>query len=101
MNRSILSFSISCVLFLKEESIEFLFYTTVLTSQAYSQARLSRKRPATLPQQLFTREEFEWFSKNIYTLSFKYCANMPPVSLVRLLQVCVEVRTYLNLHIPC
>ncbi|CAN9168411.1 unnamed protein product [Alternaria alternata] len=34
--------------------------------------------------------EFEWFSKNAYNISLKYCAEMPPGSLVRLLSCCIE-----------
>jgi hypothetical protein len=44
-------------------------------------------------QQLFTPQEFEWFSKNAYNLCLKYCAEMAPNLLVRLLNACTEVET--------
>ncbi|XPS72064.1 sporulation-specific protein 22 [Ascochyta lentis] len=47
-------------------------------------------RPSTLEQQLFTGRELEWFSKNSYNMSLKYCAEVMPQSLVRLLNVCAE-----------
>ncbi|KAH9875282.1 hypothetical protein J1614_004773 [Plenodomus biglobosus] len=60
-------------------------------SPACSQAKASRRRPSTPAQQLFTAEEFEWFSKNTYNLSLKYCTEMAPKDLVRLLSTCTEV----------
>lgn len=59
-------------------------------SPASSQAKASRRRPSTPAQQLFTVEEFEWFSKNAYNLALKYCAEMAPKDLVRLLSTCTE-----------
>ncbi|KAI4944815.1 hypothetical protein J4E91_008503 [Alternaria rosae] len=41
-------------------------------------------------KELFTAVEFEWFSKNAYNMSLKYCAEMPPGLLVRLLGCCTE-----------
>lgn len=55
------------------------------------QAKASRTRPSTPAKELFTPVEFEWFSKNAYNLSLKYCAEMPPNLLVRLLSCCTEV----------
>lgn len=60
---------------------------------AYDQAKASRRRPITPEQQLFTAQELEWFSKNSYNMSLKHCADMPPRSLVKLLSVCVKVRS--------
>lgn len=60
------------------------------------QAKASRTRPSTPAKELFTPVEFEWFSKNAYNLSLKYCAEMPPNLLVRLLSCCTEV--CLTLH---
>ncbi|KAF1940662.1 SPO22-domain-containing protein [Clathrospora elynae] len=57
---------------------------------ACTQAKASRKRPSTPAQELFTVQEFEWFSKNAYNLSLKYCAEMPPSHLVKLLNCCTE-----------
>ncbi|KAF1997925.1 SPO22-domain-containing protein [Amniculicola lignicola CBS 123094] len=57
---------------------------------ACTQAKASRRRPSTPAQQLFTSAEFEWFSKNAYNLCLKYCAEMDPEKLVRLLNVCIE-----------
>ncbi|OAK98096.1 SPO22-domain-containing protein [Phaeosphaeriaceae sp. SRC1lsM3a] len=57
---------------------------------AIEQAKASRRRPNNIAQQLFTAQEFEWFSKNSYNLSLKYCAEMSPSHLVRLLGVCTE-----------
>ncbi|KAI5375420.1 hypothetical protein J4E82_005842 [Alternaria postmessia] len=54
------------------------------------QAKASRTRPSTPAKELFTAVEFEWFSKNAYNISLKYCAEMPPGSLVRLLSCCIE-----------
>jgi hypothetical protein len=42
-------------------------------------------------KELFTSKEFEWFSKNAYNVSLKYCAEMPPDLLVKLLSCCTEV----------
>ncbi|KAI0588960.1 SPO22 domain-containing protein [Pyrenophora tritici-repentis] len=57
---------------------------------ACAQAKASRIRPSTPAKELFTPVEFEWFSKNAYNLSVKYCAEMPPSLLVRLLGCCIE-----------
>ncbi|KAH4247441.1 hypothetical protein HBI05_045310 [Parastagonospora nodorum] len=57
---------------------------------AIAQAKASRRRPNDPAQQLFTTEEFEWFSKNSYNLSLRYCADMSPRHLVRLLHTCSE-----------
>ncbi|KAF1852174.1 SPO22-domain-containing protein [Cucurbitaria berberidis CBS 394.84] len=57
---------------------------------ACSQAKASRRRPSTPAQQLFTAQEFEWFSKNAYNMSLKYCAEMAPNLLVKLLNSCTE-----------
>ncbi|KAH7398979.1 meiosis protein SPO22/ZIP4 like-domain-containing protein [Phaeosphaeria sp. MPI-PUGE-AT-0046c] len=57
---------------------------------AIEQAKTSRRRPNNVAQQTFTPQEFEWFSKNAYNLSLKYCAEMSPSHLVRLLGVCTE-----------
>jgi hypothetical protein len=62
---------------------------------AVTQARASRRRPNDPAQQLFTTEEFEWFSKTSYNLALKYCAEMPPNHLVRLLNACIEVTNLL------
>ncbi|KAI4712219.1 hypothetical protein J4E89_002485 [Alternaria sp. Ai002NY15] len=53
-------------------------------------AKASRIRPSTPAKELFTAVEFEWFSKNAYNMSLKYCAEMPPGLLVRLLGCCTE-----------
>ncbi|XP_014560370.1 hypothetical protein COCVIDRAFT_89663 [Bipolaris victoriae FI3] len=57
---------------------------------ACDQAKASRTRPSTPAKELFTDVEFQWFSKNSYNLSLKYCAEMPPAHLIRLLDCCVE-----------
>ncbi|KAL7773732.1 hypothetical protein CFE70_003699 [Pyrenophora teres f. teres 0-1] len=57
---------------------------------ACAQAKASLIRPSTPAKELFTPVEFEWFSKNAYNLSVKYCADMPPSLLVRLLGCCTE-----------
>ncbi|RMZ74395.1 transcription factor [Pyrenophora seminiperda CCB06] len=57
---------------------------------ACKQSKASRIRPSTPTKELFTPVEFEWFSKNAYNLSLKYCAEMPPNLLVRLLSCCTE-----------
>jgi hypothetical protein len=64
--------------------------------QAFAQAKASRRRPNNQAQQLFTPQEFEWFSKNAYNLSLKHCAEMSPNHLVRLLNACTEVRCRLH-----
>ncbi|KAF2190807.1 SPO22-domain-containing protein [Zopfia rhizophila CBS 207.26] len=61
-----------------------------------SQAKASRRRPSTPAQQLFTSSEFEWFSKNAYNLSLKYCAEMHPASLARILDACIQLITLLK-----
>lgn len=58
---------------------------------ACSQAKDSQGRPVTPEQQLFTIHELEWFSKNSYNFSLKYCAEIAPHNLARLLIVCAEV----------
>ncbi|KAF2463463.1 SPO22-domain-containing protein [Lindgomyces ingoldianus] len=57
---------------------------------ACAQANASRRRPSNPAQQLFNPSEFEWFSKNAYNLSLKYCAEMHPRNLTRLLHACIE-----------
>jgi hypothetical protein len=57
---------------------------------ACSQAKASRRRPSNPTQRLFTIQEFAWFSKNMYNLSLKYCAEIAPKQLVRLLGACIE-----------
>ncbi|KAF3046085.1 hypothetical protein E8E12_010940 [Didymella heteroderae] len=57
---------------------------------ALNQAKASQRRPSTSEQRLFTAQELEWFSKNSYNFSLKYCAEIPPQNLVRLLNVCAE-----------
>ncbi|ORY11635.1 meiosis protein SPO22/ZIP4 like-domain-containing protein [Clohesyomyces aquaticus] len=57
---------------------------------ASTQARASRRRPSNPALQLFNASEFKWFSKNSYNLSVKYCAEMPPRNLTRLLGSCIE-----------
>ncbi|KAF2872932.1 meiosis protein SPO22/ZIP4 like-domain-containing protein [Massariosphaeria phaeospora] len=57
---------------------------------ACKQAKASRRRPSNAAQQLFTASEFEWFSKNAYNLSIKYCGELHPASLVRLLKAGIE-----------
>ncbi|KAF2848838.1 SPO22-domain-containing protein [Plenodomus tracheiphilus IPT5] len=61
---------------------------------ACSQAKASRRRPSTPAQQLFTAQEFDWFSKNAYNLSLKYCAEIAPKDLVKLLSTCIEYQYY-------
>ena len=63
---------------------------------ACNQAKASQIRPSTPTKELFTPVEFEWFSKNAYNLSLKYCAEMPPNLLVKLLRCCTDV--CLSLH---
>ncbi|KAH7075854.1 meiosis protein SPO22/ZIP4 like-domain-containing protein [Paraphoma chrysanthemicola] len=57
---------------------------------ACAQAKASKRRPSNSSQQLFTRKEFEWFSKNAYNLSLKHCAEMAPNHLVKMLNACTE-----------
>ncbi|KAF1951086.1 SPO22-domain-containing protein [Byssothecium circinans] len=57
---------------------------------AWKQAKTSRQRPSNPARDQFTTSEFEWFSKNAYNWSIKYCAEMQPTDLVRLLKVCIE-----------
>ncbi|KAF2036041.1 SPO22-domain-containing protein [Setomelanomma holmii] len=63
---------------------------------AYEQAKASKRRPSNASQQLFSSQEFEWFSKNAYNLSLKYCAEMRPDNLVSLLGTCTEFIKLLN-----
>ena len=63
----------------------------LLIVKACVQAKASRIRPSTPAKELFTAVEFEWFSKNAYNMSLKYCAEIPPGLLVRLLGCCTEV----------
>lgn len=67
-----------------------------LTRAAYSQAKASRTRPTDAAKQLFTSQEFEWFSKTAYNLALKYCTDMAPVNLVKLLNTCIEVNLHLS-----
>ncbi|KAF2199170.1 SPO22-domain-containing protein [Delitschia confertaspora ATCC 74209] len=57
---------------------------------AANHAKASLRRPISSTQQLFTAQEFEWFSKNAYNLSLKYCTEMHPQNLTRLLTVCIQ-----------
>ncbi|KAF2659423.1 SPO22-domain-containing protein [Lophiostoma macrostomum CBS 122681] len=61
-------------------------------------AKASRRRPSIPSHQSFTPQEFEWFSKNAYNLSLKYCAEMHPSNLVRLLGACSEFIRLLKDH---
>ncbi|PVH94353.1 SPO22-domain-containing protein [Periconia macrospinosa] len=65
---------------------------------ACKRAKESRQRPTASPQDQFNLSEFEWFSKNTYNWSIKYCAEMQPTSLVRLLNVCIEFIKLLRHH---
>lgn len=78
---------------IKDGSIdyEFLDQVCVTFEGALTQAKASRRRPTSPEQQLFTEQELEWFSKNSYNMALKYCAEIPPQNLVRLLVVCAEV----------
>ena len=58
---------------------------------ACAQAKAFRTRPSTPAKELFTTVEIEWFSKNAYNIALKYCAEMPPGLLVRLLSCCAEL----------
>jgi hypothetical protein len=64
---------------------------------ALNRAKASRRRPSSPEQRLFTVQELEWFSKNSYNMSLKYCAEIPPQNLVRLLEVCTEVGLVANI----
>ncbi|KAF2114687.1 meiosis protein SPO22/ZIP4 like-domain-containing protein [Lophiotrema nucula] len=68
---------------------------------ASAQAKASRRRPSTPAQQLFTVSEFEWFSKNAYNIALKYCAEMQPAQLIRLLRTCIELQYYLETRKHC
>ncbi|KAF2741108.1 SPO22-domain-containing protein [Polyplosphaeria fusca] len=57
---------------------------------ACSQAKASRRRPSTPAQQQFTSAEFEWFSKNAYNISLKYCTELQPQHLNKLVECCIE-----------
>jgi hypothetical protein len=57
---------------------------------ACAQAKAFRTKPSTPAKELFTTVEIEWFSKNAYNIALKYCAEMPPGLLVRLLSCCAE-----------
>lgn len=57
---------------------------------ACKRAKESRRKPAASEQDQFNISELEWFSKNTYNWSIKYCAEMRPSSLVRLLNVCID-----------
>lgn len=54
---------------------------------ACKRAQEYRRRPAA---DQFNISECEWFSKNTYNWSIKYCAEMRPSSLVRLLNTCID-----------
>lgn len=57
---------------------------------ACSHAKKLQTRSSTLDRQIFTTPELEWFSKNAYNLSLKFCTEMRPENLVRLLNICIE-----------
>ncbi|KAJ4356283.1 sporulation-specific protein 22 [Didymosphaeria variabile] len=57
---------------------------------ASAHAKASRRRPSNPSRQQFNVGEIEWFSKNSYNLAIKYCAEVQPTSLVRLLTACIE-----------
>lgn len=69
--------------------------TYSMTYPAAIQAKASRRRPTTPEKELFTPQEFEWFSKNAYNLSLKHCTELEPQILTRLLDSCIQVR------LPC
>ncbi|KAF2447271.1 SPO22-domain-containing protein [Karstenula rhodostoma CBS 690.94] len=57
---------------------------------ASTHAKASRRRPSNPSREQFNNGEIEWFSKNSYNLAIKYCAEVPPANLVRLLSACIE-----------
>ncbi|KAF2639244.1 SPO22-domain-containing protein [Massarina eburnea CBS 473.64] len=65
---------------------------------ACNQAKASRRRPSNSTRDQFTVSEFEWFSKTAYNWSIKYCAEMQPADLVRLLNVSIEFIKLLKEH---
>ncbi|KAL5459232.1 hypothetical protein PMIN06_002899 [Paraphaeosphaeria minitans] len=61
-------------------------------------AKASRRRPSNPDREQFNNGEIEWLSKNSYNLAIKYCAEVPPTDLVRLLGACIEFIKILKDH---
>lgn len=57
---------------------------------AVVQAKAARRPQNAQVQHSFTTVELEWFSKNSYNISLKYCAELSPKSLTRLLAACIQ-----------
>ncbi|KAK7183868.1 hypothetical protein PSPO01_10204 [Paraphaeosphaeria sporulosa] len=66
--------------------------------EASIHAKVSRRRPRNSGREEFNNWEIEWLSKNSYNLAVKYCAEVPPNSLVRLLSACIELIKILKDH---
>lgn len=57
---------------------------------AATQARNSKRGASTSKSPDFTATELDWFSGNSYNLSLKYCTELHPEHLARLLASCVQ-----------
>lgn len=58
---------------------------------AVAQAPRSRRSAGTLSHREFSVSELDWFSRNTYNISLKYCGDLRPDSLARLLRCCIQV----------
>ncbi|KAI9826189.1 MAG: hypothetical protein M1819_007445 [Sarea resinae] len=50
----------------------------------------SSKRDRTATEQMFPVSELDWFSKNSYNVSLKYCTDWDPHIILRFLQACIN-----------
>ena len=46
----------------------------------------------------FSNPEIAWFSRNSYNLALKYCGELHPQCLLRLLFACIQVIEFLESH---
>ncbi|KAF2143242.1 uncharacterized protein K452DRAFT_167927 [Aplosporella prunicola CBS 121167] len=58
---------------------------------AARQAKLQKRRTKEQSAPLFSEKELDWFSRNSYNISLKYCATLHPSHLLQLLEACIAL----------
>ncbi|KAI9695204.1 MAG: hypothetical protein M1820_008840 [Bogoriella megaspora] len=58
---------------------------------AAMRAKLQRNKALPGPNEEFSDDEVEWFSKNAYNMALKHCTDIHPSFIVRLLEACIEL----------
>ncbi|PSN68963.1 SPO22-domain-containing protein [Corynespora cassiicola Philippines] len=71
-------------------NVDILEQLCTVFEAAYNHAKASKQHPSNQTQQNFGLSEYKWFAKNTYNLSLKYCSEMHPTTLTKLLKTCIE-----------